>query len=357
MVWLTLLDDIRQYLQVSHKDRGLSARTTRSREKLLRAFARSLRKPWAKVTTKDVLGWLASRHLAPSSEQTYRQSFNGFFEWLKVPVKLPFLKVPKRLLSPQELVRPEEVLQIVQVLDHPRDRALVMLLYETGARAHELLGVRLQDVEFLATHARVRLSGKTGDRIVPVLESVPDLQAWLNYCHPPLQPDEVVWRSRQGVVCYTWLLQILKRASLQALGRAIPCHRLRHSRATFLAAQPGFTDSVIAKFGGWRVGSPILATYVHLSGRDVEPAFLAMHGKATHEEAKPSPLLPKVCPRCQHENPAASRFCSQCSLILDVAEAARILQRDTEVFGFIEWLIRNPKEVERLRAKMQAEKT
>ena len=53
----------------------------------------------------------------------------------------------------------------------------------------------------------------------------------------------------------------------------------------------------------------------------------------------------------------ARRFCSQCSLILDVAEAARILQRDTEVFGFIEWLIRNPKEVERLRAKMQAEKT
>jgi len=65
-------------------------------------------------------------------------------------------------------------------------------------------------------------------------------------------------------------------------------------------------------------------------------------------------LKPVVCPRCSHTNPADAKFCSQCSLTLDLQEAQRILTRDQEVDAFLAWLVAHPEEVRRLKAAMQS---
>jgi len=96
--------------------------------------------------------------------------------------------------------------------------------------------------------------------------------------------------------------------------------------------------------------------YVHLSGRDVQRALLSLHGVAAPETTPAaSPLKPIVCPRCAKVNPADAKFCSQCSLTLDLQEAQRILTRDQEIDVFLSYLIKHPDEVAKLRTKMHQE--
>jgi integrase/recombinase XerD len=341
--------DIEVYLQTL-EDRRLSPRTVAGRRWLLEQVSRN-RVPW---TQAALTTWLRKRQLADATEGRYRMWLNQFLRWRGSAEHLPTVKVRRKLLSPTDLVTPEEVRQLISAADHPRDRALIATLYETAGRAHEVLGIRRQDIEFGQQLTRIRLDGKTGPRIVPVVECAPYLQAWLEYTGP-LTPEDGIWRGPHGPIVYSTLRELLAKLSLRVLGRRIPCHRFRHSRASHLAAHPAFNEALIAKFGGWTVGSPILATYVHLAGRDLDPAVLALHGRHELAPSAPSVLTPKACARCHHENPADATYCSQCSLILDPAEAQRILLRDQDVFSFVAWLVAHPDEVAKLRAKMQAE--
>ena len=63
------------------------------------------------------------------------------------------------------------------------------------------------------------------------------------------------------------------------------------------------------------------ATYVHLSGRDVDDAILKMRGLKSKEEEVKSTLAPKKCPRCDLVNKATGKFCNRCGAILDVQTA------------------------------------
>jgi ribosomal protein L40E len=68
---------------------------------------------------------------------------------------------------------------------------------------------------------------------------------------------------------------------------------------------------------GWVQGSDMAATYVHLSGRDVDNAFLKLHGLAPIENAQEEKLRLKTCQRCKEHNSPAFKFCTKCGMPLD----------------------------------------
>ncbi len=333
--------------------RGLSPHTIYSRRHVLTAFTREIGKPIPSVSREQVLEWIASRNLSKSTQRQYRHWFNAFFEWAKVPIELPELKVKKKLLRREDLVTPEEVKRLLEMADHPRDRALIHVLYETGARASEVLGIKLQDIEFGETLTRIRLDGKTGPRIVPVFECVGNLQMWLNYCRP-LKPTEGIWQGRYGPISNVRLGQIMRTLSMKALGRRISPHKLRHSCATELLKNPHFTEALIRLRFGWTQSSPIIERYSHLVDQDLENATLAAYGMKPNNEPVARPLHPVTCSRCQASNPVGARYCNRCSLVLDVEEAQRIEKRDQEVLDFIEYLVlHRPDMVRRLAHDMR----
>lgn len=96
-------------------------------------------------------------------------------------------------------------------------------------------------------------------------------------------------------------------------------HNFRHSRATYLAKN--LTEAQLNQYMGWVKGSDMPATYVHLSGRDLDEAILDMRGMKPKEEKIESTLAPKNCPRCELTNKATSKFCSHCGGILDIQTA------------------------------------
>ncbi|MDW5327147.1 site-specific integrase [Plantactinospora sp. KLBMP9567] len=118
-----------------------------------------------------------------------------------------------------------------------RDRALMEFFVSSGARAAELLGVTLADIDWAGQ--RIWVISK-GTRLRQVIPASPQAFLYLvSYLHehgiPPA--DEPVWRTRRGRVqplTYSALRRILQRAN-QRLGTNWTLHDLRHTAAARMA--------------------------------------------------------------------------------------------------------------------------
>jgi integrase len=116
---------------------------------------------------------------------------------VKAPYSVRWIKLqfPENHLNYSDLPTEEEVKKMAENVDTQRDRALLMVVWETGASPIELLGLRVKDIIFnqyggLASFPKYT-SRKTKQvnqlktefrycyRTLPVASSVPDLQLWL----------------------------------------------------------------------------------------------------------------------------------------------------------------------------------
>ena len=138
-----------------------------------------------------------------------------------------------------------------------RDGLLLALLYNTGARVSEVIGVKLADV-VLDPAACVHLHGKgRKQRSVPLWRStVKVIRAWLRL-NPELGPTSALLPNRGGQAMtrsnVTQRLALAVQAAARSMpslaGRAISPHTLRHSTAMHLL-QSGVDISVIALWLG-----------------------------------------------------------------------------------------------------------
>jgi ribosomal protein L40E len=201
---------------------------------------------------------------------------------------------------------------------------MLFVLYESGARAGELLSLRLRDIELDKYGAVIRVRGKTGARRIRIVTAVPDLQLWLNM-HPsgndlnaPLWPKERDPTSSIGVARLEHMVR--RYAKKAGISKKVHPHVFRHSRATHLAKV--LTEAQLREFFGWTKQSEIPSIYVHLSGRDVDQTLLKHYGVEVEEEERAGAMLkPKMCVRCGFHNPPTARYCARCSAALDVCTA------------------------------------
>src|SRR5215204_3725212 len=66
-------------------------------------------------------------------------------------------------------------------------------------------------------------------------------------------------------------------------------------------------------FFGWQHGTKVVRRYIHLSGKDVDKALIALNegGQAKVEEYK---LKSLICKRCSESISIGMNFCSKCAL-------------------------------------------
>ncbi len=120
-----------------------------------------------------------------------------------------------------------------------RDRALLELLYGTGARISEAVGLAVDDVDTETSVAR--LTGKGGkDRLVPMGRyAVEALEAYLVRARPPLAAaghggPALFLNARGGRLSRQSAWTVLRAAAGRAELPGVSPHTLRHSFATHL---------------------------------------------------------------------------------------------------------------------------
>jgi integrase len=303
----------------------------------LRSLAKWLNMPFGKATKDDLITLVGGLEANPKYSEYTRLDFKivlkMFYKWLKgddetFPPEISWLK-PKlkneKHKLPEDLLTEDEVLRIVNQAENPRDKAFVLVLYESGCRIGELLTLSMQNVKFDQYGAVLRVTGKTGDRRVRVISSAPALALWIdNYKRrddpkaPLWPPKSPKWKTKNKIECldhrsvYELLRTLANKAGIK---KHVHPHLFRHSRATALASK--LTEAQMKEHFGWVQGSDMASTYVHMSGRDVDNALLKIQGLVHDETDQEDKIKAKNCQRCKERNSPVSKYCTRCGLPLD----------------------------------------
>lgn len=257
----------------------------------IEAYVRDLRAAGlAAATVARAVVSVRSLHRFLAEEGRTDRDPGATVETPRVPAGLP------KALSEGEVA----ALLAAVVGDEPlarRDRAILEVLYGTGLRISELVGLRLADLDLES--ALLRAFGKGAkERVVPVgRHAVAALADWLGPGgRPALEPDRWARRgdadavflnrrggrlSRQGA----WL--VVKRWGDEVgLGTKLSPHVLRHSCATHMLDHGADIRTVQEMLGHASVSTT--QVYTKVSAERLFAAYRAAHPRATSPPLAPS---------------------------------------------------------------------
>jgi len=380
---MTNQDIMNKYL-VERQANEISPETLRLDLCVLTRLNKDLEKPFKSATKDDMIRFfnrLKREGFTRKSLHTYKGKVKVFYNWLygldyrEYPAcvkwirstnprstKAGGLSLPVKI---EDLLSPQDIKALINACDHPRDQALVALLYETAGRAKEVLGLKVDSVKFDEYGAKVTLEGDSGARVIRLVDSVPYLEVWLNV-HPYRdKSDSSLWsHKRKGFgaeqqIKYHNLRKILLRLKEKAgIEKPVRAHLFRHARLTELAKY--LTEHKLKVFAGWSPGSNMAGIYVHLSGKDLDNDILELHGVKAKPQEKPfetSSLAPTKCGRCQKENPATATYCYQCGMVLNEDVARKIAEQEKRELAWIdEGMKQLRKELNELRKMVEEDR-
>lgn len=182
--------------------RGIKDATMVNRVYFMVRFADFVKKPFKRVAKKDVIDFFKSLNgIGENGMSKYQFDIKLFFKWLygmqdeeAFPEVVSWIK-PKRIMADDiiedEILTPKEIDGIIKSSTSIKDKALISMLYETGARSQELLNLNIADVKFNHRDAVVKIKnakGVSGYRENLLIDSVFCVQQWLRN-HPLRKED------------------------------------------------------------------------------------------------------------------------------------------------------------------------
>jgi integrase/recombinase XerD len=175
--------------------------------------------------------------------------------WRKLPSTLSEAQVEALLAAP-DLATPAGL----------RDKAMLELLYATGLRVSELVGIRVSqlrfDVGFLVTFGK-----GSKERVVPVGESAEHwVGRYLREVRPQLakgRHEAVFVTRRGGAMTRQYFWKILRGHGRRAGIEGLHPHLLRHSFATHLLEHGVDLRAVQAMLGHADISTTEIYTHVH----------------------------------------------------------------------------------------------
>lgn len=196
------------------------------------------------MSREDIEGFVEheqDRGLKPNSVRTRMCAVYAFVYYLieKKVVGYELLERRMKLKIPDRLPRaidPDDLKQLLKVIDHVRDRALILLLLRTGMRIGELLNTKVDDVDLREQKILIYQAGKTGvGRVVYYSDDAQRaLLVWLKI-RDPFKENLFYGQGRQSL-CYesarSLFTKYLQKAGLLNNGYTLHC--LRHTFATEL---------------------------------------------------------------------------------------------------------------------------
>jgi integrase len=310
-----------------------------------------------KEDIKDITEWVEDRDIAGPTKDDYRTATRVFYRWEhhrdKAGTGLGSGEYPKKAdwintnahssgdeKLPDDLLSEEDVIELLSAAKNHRTKALMSLLWETGARIGELIDRNISDIREHEYGLQIVIEGKTGERRLPLISSVPHLREWMEK-HPEGNSKKApLWIDVQDQdhgnesetieqVDYHALKKDIERtADRTDIDKPVNFHHWRHSRATDLAGD--FTEAQMCEWFGWVQGSDMPAKYIHMSGRDIDSAYGELHDRVKEEEQEKK-MKPKECNRCGRENGAEERFCGRCGSPLDPKTSLELRNQEEEM--------------------------
>jgi len=294
--------EIAAFLTHVRVEKGLSPNTVSAyRRDLLKfeEFAKKKKLTVESVTRDDLVDFLASLYRQKLESRTVARNLvtmRNFFRFtlvqeLRTEDPTLNLESPKIRRSLPGYLRLEEVERLLAQPDEKqppglRDRAMLEVLYSTGLRVSELVGLRVMDVDRAA--GCVRCIGKGNkERIVPIgKKAIALVERYLRDARPKLlgiankaNVSTLFVNRRGGPLSRVGVWKILSAYGRQAgMRTGLTPHMLRHSFATHLLEGGADLRSVQLMLGHSDISTTQI--YTHVVEERLKQIYKAHHPRA-----------------------------------------------------------------------------
>lgn len=238
----------------------------------------------------------AQRRACQSTVHHYYRVLRCFFNWIAAegflkqsPVSRVKVAMPKpKVIQPYSQ---EEVRAMVKVCDYDyangsqflaaRNKAILLILYDTGVRLSELANIKLDDVD--EASGSMRVLGKGAKERPGGIEQTAQRALWRYLVHRPQNSYRELWLTEEGKpLTPNGITQVIKglkrRAGIRSPGLT---HKFRHSFALEFLRVNGNMENLRYLLGH----SDLTMTHRYVSALRAEDALQA------HKQASPADRL------------------------------------------------------------------
>jgi len=289
---------LKQYMICLHVERGLSENTRLAYERDLRQLMLFLTQRETNFIVCEandlflfLLQWKGEGK-SPRSIARCNATLRGFFAYMLDEGKRKdnpstYLVTPK-LNQPLPKVLSEVTMDKLLLADeesefYQRDLAMLEVLYSSGLRVSELIGLRLSDVSLDVGYVRCLGKGNK-ERIIPLGEpAVQAVEVYLNSLRKRLcgkiKSDILFLNAHGRPLTRQGMVYILKKwGKAHNIERTISPHMIRHSFATHLLDHGADLRSVQEMLGHADISTTQI--YTHLTRKRLLDVFRKSHPRA-----------------------------------------------------------------------------
>lgn len=253
---------------------------------------------WSDLDGRQVRGFVASRHrqgIGGRSLQRNLSAIRSFYRYLLDEAKVKnnpaegiiAPKTPRKLPNVLDADQTVQLVEIDQKDDLAvRDRAMLELIYSSGLRLAELIGINMGDIDFSDRVLTVTGKGKKM-RSVPVgKHAIQAIKNWLKIRQSMVNENEVaLFISQRGKrISPRSVQERLKQWAIkQGLPSHVHPHMLRHSFASHMLESSGDLRAVQELLGHADISTT--QVYTHLDFQHLAQVYDKSHPRAHRKKS------------------------------------------------------------------------
>lgn len=288
-------DFLREFLTYLQVEKGLARHSLESYRRdldRLQAWANKNGKQITELERADLRKWIASlsrEGLAPASIARAVSATRGFFKFLMLDGHIKThpaedLDTPQRFSYLPKFLTEDEINRLfaapdVSTEEGIRDRAVLEIMYATGLRVSELVGLKQADIDLLAGLVVCHGKGNKERRVPLGKSAIHWLQQYAavkaGYGKQTV-PNVFLHRGRPFTRQIAWFM--IKRHAEKAGIKNVSPHTLRHSFATHLLQHGADSRSVQALLGHSDISTTQI--YTHITDVHLRSAYDRHHPRA-----------------------------------------------------------------------------
>lgn len=255
---------------------------------MLRRLDNFWNKPLDKVTVEDMERFIGAleegkyqsgkgKPYAAESQLDFKKTVLKFYRWFYKADKpggdvASYSKLTSWIDTSIEQKEVDALTRVeVKTLAQPmklRDKLIVWMLFDSGARAQEFLNLKVGDLERKESHYLLRIKheySKTKGRTIDLsmAKTVELLDAWLK-AHPKREGGELAPNALLVPISYDAMRMRIKEWGQKTLKRTVTPHTMRHSSATYWAAK--LNQFQLCYRFGWSFSSKMPERYIDRAG-------------------------------------------------------------------------------------------
>ncbi len=238
---------------------------------------------WDLTKLRKFLAVLNKSELANATKNDIKKHFKRFLkeqyeDWSLRFRNLKDIRCGKDVnvekINANTILQPGELEKLIRGVETLKFKALIILLYESGARPKEVLTARWKDLDLENGDIQLISTKNKTARNNPIKESIIHLRRFKQeYPYPDVQPNDFIFPSqtdRKEHFSVNYFSVVFRKLSIKVLGRALFPYILRHTRATEL--QKVLTPKIYEKFMDHSI--EMASRYSHLNKDDVREQLL-----------------------------------------------------------------------------------